>query len=57
MRSTAPQTSHNLSLTGGTEKVKYYMSIGYMDQGGIIRSGDLELPTLQRPFQPERGSG
>lgn len=40
MRSTAPQTSHNLSLTGGTEKVKYYMSIGYMDQGGIIRSGD-----------------
>lgn len=40
MRSTAPQTSHNLSLTGGTEKVKYYMSIGYMNQGGIIRSGD-----------------
>ena len=40
MRSSAPQTSHNLSMTGGTEKVKYYMSIGYMDQGGIIRSGD-----------------
>lgn len=40
MRSSSPQTSHNLSMTGGTEKVKYYMSIGYMDQGGIIRSGD-----------------
>ena len=34
MRSTAPQTSHNLSVTGGTERVKYYMSVGYMDQGG-----------------------
>lgn len=32
MRSSSPQTSHNLSMTGGTEKVKYYMSIGYMDQ-------------------------
>ena len=40
MRSTAPQTSHNLSVTGGTERVKYYMSVGYMDQGGILRSED-----------------
>ena len=36
MRSTAPQTSHNLSLTGGTEKVKYLVSAGVDHQTGIF---------------------
>lgn len=36
----APQASHNLSVSGGTEKVKYYTSIGYLSQEGILKSGD-----------------
>ena len=40
MRNSAPQTSHNLSVTGGSEKVKYYMSVGYMGQEGILQSND-----------------
>lgn len=40
MRSTAPQTAHNLSVSGGTEKIKYYLSAGYLQQEGILRSKD-----------------
>ncbi len=40
LRDTAPQTAHNLSVTGGTEKTKYYLSLGYMDQEGILKSTD-----------------
>ena len=40
MENGADKIRINPGNIGGTEKVKYYMSIGYMDQGGIIRSGD-----------------
>lgn len=30
------QTQHNLSVQGGTKKVKYYISAGYMFTGGIL---------------------
>ena len=29
---------HNISATGGTEKVKYYIGVGILDQNGIINS-------------------
>lgn len=32
----APQQSHNLSLTGGTEGVRYNVSASYYDQDGIV---------------------
>ncbi|WP_240642976.1 SusC/RagA family TonB-linked outer membrane protein [Sinomicrobium pectinilyticum] len=28
---------HNISVSGGTEKVKYYVSGGYLDQEGVIK--------------------
>lgn len=31
---------HNISATGGTDKVKYYASIGLMDQNGIVKNVD-----------------
>ncbi len=31
---------HNLSLNGGTEKLAYYASLGYLDQSGLLRQGD-----------------
>lgn len=40
IRKAAPQTSHNLSVSGGTEKVKYFMSVGYYDQSGLLKSND-----------------
>ncbi len=32
----APMTNHNLNISGGTDKSKFSMSLGYFLQGGII---------------------
>lgn len=40
IRKTAPSTYHNLSVSGGSEKVKYYFSLGMTDQEGIYKSKD-----------------
>lgn len=32
----ALQQQHNLTISGGTEKVKYFASLGYFDQGGMF---------------------
>ncbi|MBF9255710.1 TonB-dependent receptor [Pontibacter sp. 172403-2] len=35
----APQQSHNLSVSGGAENISYYLSYGYLKEGGLI-TGD-----------------
>ena len=37
----APQTAHDVSVSGGTEKYQYYVSMGYSYQEGFFKSGDL----------------
>lgn len=32
---------HNLSVTGGNENIKYYTSLGVLDESGLWKSGDL----------------
>lgn len=32
----APVVNHQLSVSGGNEKISYYLSLGYFDQDGII---------------------
>ncbi|HFK5527934.1 TPA: SusC/RagA family TonB-linked outer membrane protein [Elizabethkingia anophelis] len=32
----APQMTHNLSLSGGSDKTTYYASLGYLDQAGTL---------------------
>src|SRR5690606_15717984 len=39
----APMQSHNLSVRGGGDKTKYFMSAGYLDQQSIYKSGDLSF--------------
>ena len=41
IRKSAPSTYHNLSVSGGAEKVKYYFSLGLTNQDGILRSNDI----------------
>lgn len=36
----APQAQHNLNVRGGSEKIKYFTSIGFLDQKTIWASGD-----------------
>lgn len=37
----APQTRHDLSISGGTEKIQYYIGMGYFYQEGFFKTGDL----------------
>lgn len=37
----APQTQHDISISGGNERTTYFVSLGYFYQEGIFRSGDL----------------
>ncbi|MDR1502903.1 MAG: TonB-dependent receptor [Prevotella sp.] len=37
----APQTQHDLSITGGNDKTQYYIGMGYFYQEGFFKSGDL----------------
>jgi TonB-linked SusC/RagA family outer membrane protein len=37
----APQTQHNLSITGGTERMQYYVGGGYLNQGSFFKTNDL----------------
>ncbi|MES1198134.1 MAG: TonB-dependent receptor [Chitinophagaceae bacterium] len=38
MGGTAPQMQHNLSFSGGSDKTKYFVSLGYLDQDGLYSS-------------------
>ncbi|WP_199856303.1 SusC/RagA family TonB-linked outer membrane protein [Lunatibacter salilacus] len=35
---TAPITEHNLSINGGSEQTKFYISMNYLDQDGIMQN-------------------
>lgn len=37
----APQTQHNISISGGNERTQFYVSMGYIYQEGFFKSGDL----------------
>ena len=39
---TAPITEHNLSVSGGSEKGKYYVSFNYLNQDGIMQNSNSE---------------
>jgi len=43
----APQLHENISATGGTEKVQYYVSADFLDQDGLYRSDDLTYKQYQ----------
>lgn len=41
------EQSHNLSVSGGTDAVKYYFSAGYFGDEGIIRTNKFERMTIR----------
>ena len=41
LRKFETQSQHNLNVNGSTGKISYFMNVGYMEQGGIYKSGDL----------------
>ena len=41
LRTAAPQQQHNVSVKGGSERNTYYMNVGYINQEGFFKSGDM----------------
>lgn len=41
MNNSAPQQQHNLTFTGGSEKMKFFTSLGYLEEEGLFKTGDL----------------
>ncbi|MGB7393131.1 MAG: TonB-dependent receptor [Pricia sp.] len=39
LRKSAATTSHNISITGNSEKTQYYVGFGYFDQNGVLDAG------------------
>jgi TonB-dependent starch-binding outer membrane protein SusC len=50
---TAPIQNHNLSLSGGTKTLKYFISGGYLDQKGILINSGYKRYTLRANFSVE----
>lgn len=38
LRGSAPQQQHNVSISGGSEKIDYYVNFGYTDQESFLKS-------------------
>jgi TonB-linked SusC/RagA family outer membrane protein len=38
LRDYAPKSSHNVNISGGTDNVKYFCSLGYFDESGLIKN-------------------
>jgi TonB-linked SusC/RagA family outer membrane protein len=42
LKKTAPVTQHNLSVNGGTEKVRYAVSLSYLNQDGVVPNNNFK---------------
>ncbi|MCD7932404.1 MAG: SusC/RagA family TonB-linked outer membrane protein [Tannerellaceae bacterium] len=40
LKNTSPSQQHNLNISGGNQTTKYFMSVGYLDQDGIVKTDD-----------------
>ncbi|NQX41396.1 TonB-dependent receptor [Pedobacter steynii] len=43
IRRNTPQLQHNLNIDGGNEDVKYFFSLGYLNQSGMWKSDDTKV--------------
>ncbi|MDE5880714.1 MAG: TonB-dependent receptor [Muribaculaceae bacterium] len=42
----SPQTQHDVSVSGGNDRTRYFASLGYLYQEGMFKSGDLNYDKL-----------
>ncbi|MCD7973050.1 MAG: TonB-dependent receptor [Candidatus Azobacteroides sp.] len=47
-KSSAPQQQYNVNVSGGTESVKYFVSMGYLSQAGIFK-----YTSMQKDYNPD----
>ncbi|MFD1143767.1 SusC/RagA family TonB-linked outer membrane protein [Larkinella insperata] len=41
MRDFTPMKNHTINVSGGSDRIKYFTSLGYVDEMGLWKSGDL----------------
>jgi TonB-linked SusC/RagA family outer membrane protein len=41
-KSSSPEQQYNLNVSGGTKSIKYFVSVGYLDQAGMFKYTDLQ---------------
>ncbi|MBE8725871.1 SusC/RagA family TonB-linked outer membrane protein [Flavobacterium hungaricum] len=49
----APQMTHNLNFSGGSDKTKYYLSLGYTDQEGINLANSMNRFSIRANIDQE----
>ena len=49
----APQMTHGLNFSGGSDKTKYYLSLGYTEQEGINKANDLTRYSVRANIDQE----
>ncbi|MFD0834179.1 SusC/RagA family TonB-linked outer membrane protein [Mariniflexile aquimaris] len=47
LNSSALQMDHSVSLNGGTDKTKYFLSLGYSEQAGVAVANNMERYTIR----------
>jgi TonB-linked SusC/RagA family outer membrane protein len=50
----APQTRVNVNVNGGTDRVKYFLNVGYLGQSGQLRTGDTKAMGYDPSFKNNR---
>lgn len=53
MMRTAPHQRYGLKVSGGSEKIQYYISGGYLNQQGIIKNSGFKRYTLHTNFDAQ----
>ena len=53
IKSNSPITSHNIQLSGGSEKFNYYMSLNYLYQGGMWETTNMHKYSLMSKIQAQ----
>lgn len=53
VKKVAPTQRHNVNITGGSEKTRYYASVGYLNQKGLYKVGDDNFKQLNTRLSVE----
>ena len=54
MKSYAPQNRYNVNLSGGTDRVKYFVNMGMLNQGGIFKTESKDVLGYDPQFKLNR---
>ena len=53
IKNVAPTQRHNLNISGGNEKTRFYTSVGYLNQDGLYKVGDDNFKRLNTRLNVE----